>query len=398
MTSTLSARARRLTVGNEVTAVAQRLVRVPSENPPGDTRAVCEAVAEELGPAGFEIELYEPLEGFASVIATYEFPEPGRTLILNGHVDVVPVGLTAADWTHDPFGAELAEGRLYGRGSLDMKGPVAALVVAARSVARARMELRGRLVVTAVADEEQGGKRGTGALLEAGKIQGDAALIAEPSEGGVIVAHRGMCFVQLTTHGRSAHASVPANGINAVEAMVDVLTACRTLRLSHTPHFLLGSPSAAIGTTIRGGEKTNVIPDHCQATLDIRHVPGMSQDCVVSDLEQHFRECGLEGHRFPDIEIVLWGGSGETSPEAEIIRLAAQAHEREFGEEPSLLGQLAATDGWWFTRASIPTVIGLGPGGVAGCHVIDEHVDVAELERYARVYADVIACFLGVEP
>src|SRR5215217_3306615 len=141
MASTLSVQARALPLGHDVIAVAQRLVRVPSENPPGDTRAVCEAVADELASTGFEIELYEPVEGFANVIATYDFPEPGRTLILNGHVDVVPVGLTAPDWTHDPFGAELTQGRLYGRGSLDMKGPVAALVVAARSVVRARMAL-----------------------------------------------------------------------------------------------------------------------------------------------------------------------------------------------------------------------------------------------------------------
>jgi succinyl-diaminopimelate desuccinylase len=393
----LGTHARSLPQGREVIALAQRLVRLPSENPPGDTRAVCEAVAEELGSDGFQIELYEPVEGFASVIATYDFPEPGRTLVLNGHVDVVPVGSTAAEWTHDPLGGEVTDGRLYGRGSLDMKGPVAALVVAARALVRARMPLRGRLVVTAVADEEQGGHRGTGALLDAGKVMGDAALIAEPSEAGVILAHRGMCFVQLTTRGRSAHASVPSNGINAVEAMVDVLTACRTLSLSHTPHPLLGSPSVAIGTTIRGGEKTNVIPDQCEATLDIRHVPGMTRDGVLADLDRHFRSCGLEGHRFPHIEIALWGGSGETPPDAEIIRLAAQAHEREFRVEAPLLGQLAATDGWWFSRASIPTVIGLGPGGVAGCHVIDEHVDVAELECYARVYADVIASFLATD-
>jgi acetylornithine deacetylase/succinyl-diaminopimelate desuccinylase-like protein len=123
----------------------------------------------------------------------------------------------------------------------------------------------------------------------------------------------------------------------------------------------------------------------------------MTEDGVLADLDRHFRACGLEGHGFPGVEIVLWGGSGETPPDAEIIQLAAQAHEREFRVEAPLLGQLAATDGWWFSRASIPTVIGLGPGGVAGCHVIDEHVDVTELERYACVYADVIASFLGTD-
>jgi acetylornithine deacetylase/succinyl-diaminopimelate desuccinylase len=391
----LAGRARAAVPGDEVVALAQELVRIPSENPPGDTRAACEAIAAYLAPAGFEAELHEAEPGFVSLVATHRFPEPGRTLLLNGHVDVVPVGATAAEWRHDPTGAEVFDGRLYGRGSLDMKGPVAAFCVAARRVVEAGLPLRGALVVTAVADEEQGGRKGSGALIDAGKIVADGVVIAEPSEGGIVLGHRGMCFVELTTHGRSAHASVPENGVSAVEAMVDALVACRSLELRHMPHPLLGSPSVAIGTTIHGGEKTNVVPALCRATLDIRHVPGMTRGAIVEDLERHFERSGLVGERRPDVEVVVWGESGVTEPDEEVIRVAVAAHKREFGSA-RLLGQRAATDGWWFTnRARVPTVIGLGPGGVAGCHVVDEHVVVAELQAYARVYADIVATFLG---
>lgn len=387
--------ARALVSLDEVVAVAQRLVRIRSENPPGDTREACAAIIDELEPAGFEVELFEPVAGFANVIAAWSFPEPGPTLVLNGHVDVVPVGDTAEAWTYDPWGAELHGGKLYGRGSVDMKGQVAALIVVARSIVRAGLPLRGRLVLTAVADEEQGGKRGTGALIEAGKIAGDAVLVAEGSDAGITVAHRGLSFVQLTTHGRSAHASVPENGVNAVEAMIEALRACRSLRLRHTPHPLLGSPSIAVGTTISGGTRPNVIPDLCRATLDVRNLPGMSESAALADLEEHFRTCGLPEHQRPDVEFLVWGEAGETSPDAEIVQVAARAYEREFGRTPALRGERAASDGWWFTnRAGLPTVMALGPGGVAAAHIVDECIDLGELERYARVYADIVARFL----
>jgi succinyl-diaminopimelate desuccinylase len=200
-----------------------------------------------------------------------------------------------------------------------------------------------------------------------------------------------MSFFRLTTHGRSAHASVPESGDNAVLRMAEVLLACRNLELRHTPHPLLGSPSVAIGTTIRGGEKANVIPDTCHATLDIRHVPGMSRDEVFEDLRACFDAAGLE----VDIENLLFAESGETPPNAEIVRVTVEAHEREFGETPVLRGERAATDGWWFTnRAKLPTIMAFGPGTVEEVHIVDESMPLDALYRYSRAYADVITRFL----
>ncbi|MDX6728769.1 MAG: succinyl-diaminopimelate desuccinylase [Baekduia sp.] len=391
MVQTVVDQARDSVDGDEVVRVAQRLVRIPSENPSGDTREVCAAIVDELAPAGFKTEIFEAGDGHDSVIATYDFPTPGPTLILNGHIDVVPVGDTAGQWQHDPVGGEIDGGRLYGRGAMDMKGQVAGLLVAARSVAQCGAALGGRIVFTAVADEEQGGKRGAGALIEAGKIDGDAVLVVEASSGGVTLAHRGMSFFELTTHGRSAHASVPENGVNAVLIMAEALLSLRSVQMRHTPHPLLGSPSVAIGTIIEGGRKANVIPDTCKASLDIRHVPGMNRDEVLEDLREHFRAADLP----VDIESILWAESGETSPDEEIVRVTMEAHEREFGEVPVLRGERAATDGWWFTnRAELPTIMALGPGTVKEVHIVDESIDVGELQRYSRVYADVIARFL----
>jgi succinyl-diaminopimelate desuccinylase len=393
--STVSEQARGTVSREEVIGLVQKLVRIPSENPPGDTRAVCEAIREELEPAGFEIEMVETTPGFANIVATYTFPKPGRTLIINGHVDVVPVGDTADQWTHDPVGGEIADGKLYGRGSMDMKGQVAAALAAARGVATAGLPIGGKIVFTAVADEELGGKRGTGALIEEDKIHGDAVMVVEGSDGAIIIAHRGLCFVELTTHGRSTHASVPENGVNAVEKMVDALRACRSLQLTHVPHPLLGTPSVAIGTTIRGGSKTNVVPDLCKASLDVRHIPGMSRETILRDIQAHFTAT-LPADARPDVEILHFGESGETSPDDEIVAVAAGAHEREFGQRPEVVGAAAATDGWWFiNRTKLPTIVAMGPGTLEGCHIVDENMPLDWLEQYTRVYADIIATYLA---
>jgi succinyl-diaminopimelate desuccinylase len=376
-----------------VVPLAQRLIRTCTENPPGDTRAACEILIDELDEQGFELELFEPASGHVSLVATHTFRLPGPTLVLNGHLDVVP----ATDgWTRDPLGGEVEDGRLYGRGSLDMKGAVAAMAVAARSLVKGQMPLRGRLVLMAVADEEEGGARGSGALVEAGKVEADGVVIGEPSDGSVVVAHRGACFMRLRTHGRAGHASMPDNAANAVELMLDALTAIRRLELVHVRHPYLHGPTTAVGTTISGGRKVNIVPDYCEATLDIRMVPGMTPESILDQLQDALARQGLRAPEQYELDIVMSGEVGITDPDSELVAIAAEALELELGRPAPVAGMPAATDGWWFAnRAGIPTIMGLGPGSIGGCHVADEYVEVQELQAYTRVYADVVARFLG---
>jgi acetylornithine deacetylase/succinyl-diaminopimelate desuccinylase family protein len=376
-----------------VVPLAQRLIRTFTENPPGATRAACDVLAAELFADGFELEVFEPAHGHASLIATHAFDQPGRTIAFNGHVDVVPV---TEGWTRDPLGGEVEEGRLYGRGAVDMKGAVAAMTVAARSLVRSGLPLRGRIVLMAVADEEQGGGRGSGALVEAGKVDADAVVIGEPSAGTVVIAHRATCFVEVRTYGRAGHASMPEHAVNAVESMLDALSALRSVELAHLPDPVLGSPSVSIGTTIAGGHKVNVVPDRCVATLDVRMVPGMTPEGVLDDFHAALAQAGLESPTQVELEVLMAGETAVLDPESELARRAADALGRELGRPAALGGMSAATDGWWFAnRAGIPTIVGLGPGSIRDCHVADESVDVAELEAYARVYADLAASFLA---
>ena len=362
----------------EVIRLTQRLVRVPTENPPGNTREACEIVAAELEEAGFEVQYVEDEPGFVSVIGEHRFSDDGPTLVLNGHLDVVPVGDSANQWTHEPYGAEIDDGRIYGRGTLDMKGGVAAVVVAAK--AARRLPLRGKLVVMAVADEEQGGSRGTGAVVRRGLISGDGAIVVEPGDAGIVIGHRGLCFTEVVTHGRSAHATRPWEGINAVQIMVDALTALRTVELDHAPHPIFGGPSIVVGTSVHGGHKANVIPDSCTATLDIRTVPGMTKESVIRDLEEHLSAAGLEVGGQVSVRVASWGEPGETEESARIVQMCSDVYAETFGRRPEIRHMTAYTDGGWLANlADIPTVMAFGAGMVAGAHVVDENIEIDDL-------------------
>ncbi len=377
---------------SEVALLAQRLVRARSANPPGDTRDAADAVEAALGER-FDITRLEPAPGFVNVVASHSFPHPGRTLILCGHLDVVPVDESAYGWTRDPWAAEIEDGWLYGRGSLDMKGALAGMIVAARRAAMDRRHLAGRIIVAAVADEERGGRRGAGAVVEDLITDADGAIIGEPSNGAVCIGHRGMCFVEATVRGKATHAST-GGGVNAVAAMVRVLSALEGIELTHTPHPLLGGPAIAIGTMISGGSNANVIPDLCKATLDIRKVPGMTDDSVLTDLQARL----AAAHVSDDVtfEITASVEPSVTDVADPIVTVSAAAYEDEFGRVPEVRGMSATTDGWWFrNRRGIPTVMALGPGRIEDCHTTNERVSVAELESYTRVYAHIIRGFLS---
>lgn len=383
---------RRTDLMYDVVALTSELVRVPSENPPGETHRVCDLIESALDES-FTIWRTEPLLGVVSIVAELDFGHPGPTLVLNGHVDVVPVGDQASEWTHDPFGAEVFENRIYGRGSLDMKGAVSCLIVAANRVAREPGGVAGKILLAIVADEESGGRLGAGQVIADPRFHGDAALVAEPGDGGICIAHRGMCFVSITTHGRPAHASVPEEGINAVDAMVDVLTALRDLRLTFDEHPLLPNPSVSLGTTIQGGTRPNVVPASCTATVDVRKIPGMTDENVLADIR------GCLAQKLPgtsvDVAIATSGEPAETPAESRVVTIASEAYERHFGRPPELRGMVAASDGWWFAnRRGIPTLMAFGPGRIADCHVVDESVDIDELHAYTAIYEDVVRTFL----
>jgi acetylornithine deacetylase/succinyl-diaminopimelate desuccinylase-like protein len=250
----------------------------------GKERELAEFLATRLRWWGCdEVELVESRPGRPSVGARLRGTGGGRSLVLNGHLDIYEL---SEDWTRDPFAAALENGKVYGAGIADMKAGTAAAAAALRRIATSGTRPRGDVVFQGVSCHFEGGV-GTRSLCAAGFV-GDAAIDCEPSSNTIGIAHRGAAYLKVTTRGRQAHTTYKHLGVNAIETMEPILAGLRELesRLPYEPHPLLpGGPILNIGT-ISGGTKHNQVPDRCTVTLDIRLLPSQDPHDVKARVEE----------------------------------------------------------------------------------------------------------------
>ena len=230
-----------------------------SVNPPGDELPLAEYIASTLRKFGLEVELVRHSPTRASVLAHLKGLGEKPGLLYNGHLDTVPVG--TQKWTHDPFGGEMAEDKIWGRGAVDMKGGLAALMVTAKALAEARMTLKGDFILAATAGEETDSQGATAIASRSGLKPLQALVIGEPSNNGIYVAEKGALWLELTTHGKTAHGATPELGRNAVMMMWKLIGELEKLQIPHEEHSMLGGFTRSVNT-IAGGMKTNVVPDN----------------------------------------------------------------------------------------------------------------------------------------
>jgi len=374
----------------DVVALTQKLVRINTTNPPGNESPAIAVLEPLLRGAGFEATVVPYLDGAdrSHVVARLRGRGERPGLLFSGHVDVVPPG--GVPWTVDPFGGEIREGRLYGRGSCDMKGGVAALVSAALGVARSGRPLAGDLVVALTSDEERF-CLGAEALVREPLFEGlGSALVAEPTSLQLFIAEKGGVWVEAVFYGKTAHASMPQMGANAVGAMAEFLYRWeQEYRVDEPLHPLLGAPTLNLGT-VHGGVKINVIPDSCVAEIDMRTVPGVDHAAVIRRMEQLMAEvCG----RRPGVRSELRLSSERaavSSPADTALGQALATAVREIADvDPTPGGVPYCTEGCiWTPQLGIPMVI-CGPGAPGMAHQPDEYVETRELELAARIYARV---------
>ncbi|HEX9027581.1 MAG TPA: M20/M25/M40 family metallo-hydrolase, partial [Anaerolineales bacterium] len=207
----------------EVVELLQALIRLRSDYPPGDCRAVIAAVAAKLAQAGLESETLARKEHQPSLIARLGNEDQGSVLMFHAHIDTVPSG-DLSRWSVDPFSGELKDGKVYGRGAGDDKSSVVAQLIAMLALARAGVDLQGRLLLAVVSDEESGGEQGTHWLHEEGKLRTDALVVGEQTNNRVAIAERVACGIDLTVYGKSAHGAMPWAGENAVLKAARALT------------------------------------------------------------------------------------------------------------------------------------------------------------------------------
>src|SRR4051812_13488943 len=270
---------------DDVVALTRALVAIDPRNPPGNEQAAMGACRAALEPYGAAFTEVEASPGRTSLIATIGDAGERPTLIVNGHLDVVPIN--EQQWTRPPFAGEIdtATGRMYGRGTADMKGGIAAAICALGVLKRAGRAPACNLVFHLVADEERGGALGTAVLVERGLVRGDACLVPEPTGLQVCVAERGMLVVEVTTKGRPAHGSQPQNGISAIEKAAKVVLALHAADMGEPPHPLLGKPTCNAGV-IAGGSGHNTVAEQCVVTVDRRLLPGATRSSALTEISE----------------------------------------------------------------------------------------------------------------
>ncbi len=376
-------------------ALLRALVRVDSRNPalasdaPGEG-AAAKLLAHTLHEWGMEVRLQEVSAGRQNVVARVGSGS-GRSLLLNGHLDVVDV----AGMTHAPFEAEERGGRLYGRGAADMKAGVAAMCAAAAR-ASAQGDLPGQVIVTAVVDEEYRSS-GTAALLEAG-LTADAAIVTEPTRLAIAPAHKGFVWVEITVHGRAAHGSRYDLGVDAIRSAGLLLAEFDSYErrdLAARTHALLGHASVH-ASTIEGGLGWSTYPDRCVLRVERRTMPGENADQVVHEIEELCQRMRRRHSTFrADVRLEFAQVPSDVSPSAPIARELSAALIAE-GVAPRVEGMSAWTDAALLNAAGIPAIC-FGPGDITLAHAAEEWVDLAEVERATAVLTRLMGAWGATE-
>ena len=374
-----------------LTDVLQNLVRINSINPaleaggPGEAE-IARYIAGVLEGLGLKVARHEAEPGRVSVVGRLEGGSGGRggkggkALMLNAHMDTVGVA-----GMPEPFSGAVREGKLYGRGSYDMKGSLAACIGAAKALVDAGAPFHGTLLIAGVADEENA-SLGTADLI--GRYRVDAAIVTEPTHLEVCLAHKGFAWIEVTTEGRAAHGSRPDLGLDANMAMGKFLARLlmleRELR-GRKPHPLVGAPSLHAGL-LQGGTAPSVYAAGSRLTIERRMIPGETEAQVLGEITDIITALSREDPAFrASHRLTLARGPFEVSRDAEIVQVVARAVEGELGAPARFGGQTPWMDSALLADAGVETVV-IGPTG-AGAHAAEEWVDLESVVRLAGVLA-----------
>lgn len=369
------------------------LVQINSVNPslvpgaPGEGE-IARYVTSALEALGLDVAVLESVEGRPSVVGRRRGKRKGRSLMLNAHYDTVGV-----DGMDDPFSGNIVDGRLFGRGAYDMKGSLAACLASAKALVDAHVDLAGDVVIAAVADEEYA-SLGTAEVIDRYSI--DGAVVTEPTELDICVAHKGFVWLEIETLGRAAHGSRPDLGIDANMMMGRVLTELEELEIDlqmREQHRLVGRPSLH-AAVIHGGRGPSLYSASCKLTVERRTVPGEFTSDVIREIEdiltqQKERDPTFNGR----LRTILVRDPFEVSMESSIVKHVENAVQKVTGKEPVHSGQSPWMDSALLVAAGVETVV-IGPAG-EGAHAAQEWVDLRSVETLAGILAETAVGYCG---
>jgi succinyl-diaminopimelate desuccinylase len=353
------------------------LVATPSVTGVDSERAMVERIATYLEPTRCELTVVESLPGRPSLAAVLEGAGGGPRLVLNGHTDTVPPDDLSL-WSVDPFGGAIADGAVWGRGALDMKGGLVCQIACAHVLSR--LQPRGTLVLHFACGEETG-EPGTLSLLERGFV-GDVGITTEPTALAVAVAQRGTAYFRIVLHGRSAHASTPDAGVNPLRALPAVLAALEryNAEIGRREHPLL-PPATCTPTMVRAGVQQNAIPDTCELVVDRRLLPGDTPEDALRELEAVVgSEATVEPLHHPF-------APSEIPADSPFVSRVLDTVEAVTGRREPVVGTPYGSDVRNLINDAGIEAVTFGPGDVRGAHCPDERLDLAELRQAALVIA-----------
>ena len=378
----------------ELVDLTIQLVQTPTENPPGNEKGAAQLLKPFLSKMGFKIKTVVSPKGRWNLLAEKRWGEGGRKLIFNGHLDVVPAG-NPSYWKFPPFQGKLRKGKIYGRGSSDMKSGIASFLQALSTIERSKIPLhQGAVILHLVSDEESHGHQGMGFLTQRAGIQGDAALVGEPTDLQPVIAQKGALWLRIVAFGKSAHGSRPHLGVNAIEKMTTLVRRLSSIPLERE-HPLLGKPTLSIGM-IQGGTKINIVPDRCQIEADRRLLPDERREKALEEIKEILDSLQSQDPLFQyRLEEIDFAEPAEIDSDEEIVKIGVEAIQNVTGRKPLLSGFSGFTDSrFYVNQCHIPTLI-FGPGAVDQSHTTNESVEVDALVDAAHIYAMVVVDYLS---
>ncbi len=360
--------------------LTQALVRFDTINPPGNERLCAEHLGSILNDAGFAVSYHEFAETRTSLVARIGGDADAKPLCFTGHIDTVPLG--AAPWSVDPFAADIADGKLYGRGTSDMKSGVAAFVVAAIRLVR-ELETGPGMVLIITAGEETGCE-GAYHLAGLGNVLGDAGaiVVAEPSSNLPFVGHKGALWLKAVASGLTAHGSMPELGINAIYKAARTISQLEDFDFNVARHPVLGKPTLNVGT-VHGGMNINSVPDRAEVGIDIRTLPDQDHGDLCAHLSSYLGDDIA-------VEPIVDVGSVWTDPAEDWMLDVFDVMAEILGKMPEVCTATYFTDAAALTPAygGPPTVI-LGPGEAAMAHQTDEYCVVDRIDQAVNAYVEI---------
>ncbi len=392
---------------DEVIELTQALVRIPSVyregDPEGNEEKVAKFVYDKLSEIGMDVEMKEVVSHRPNVRGILKGKGPGRRLLFSGHTDVVTEG-DSKKWTYPPFSATIVGDKMYGRGANDMKGGLAAAIIAIKAIIESGVEFPGEIVLGATVDEE-GMMIGIKDFIKSGWADGvDGAIICEPEENNLCITQKGAMRVIAHTYGKMAHGAMPLTGINPIPRMARFIDKIMELEASeiqkHGEDRYLGFPSLTptiVKAPPKGEAQINVMPDEAMMALDIRTIPGQEHEDIKRSITNIIDELKKEDNKFKgDFEVIEERPWTKTDLDAPIVKSLDFAYRFVTGKEPIYNGVPGATDGTFLWAWKNIPIVTIGPGNRLIPHHIDEYLDIPELLESVRIYIVAALHFLGI--